>query len=97
MIKKVKSHLKRKFPAFYQSYLAHITKQKQMQRFEADLDNFKRNAAYSQKRFDEAYEAYPMLDDKTSVTPIEPHYTYHPAWAARILAQTKPQKHVDIS
>jgi len=37
------------------------------------------------------------LDDNTGTTPIEPHYTYHPAWAARVLAQTRPSKHIDIS
>ncbi len=40
---------------------------------------------------------YPCLKDKTSFTPIDQHYIYHPAWAARILAKTKPSFHVDIS
>jgi hypothetical protein len=40
---------------------------------------------------------YPCLNDDTKTTYIEPHYTYHPAWAARVLAQTKPSKHIDIS
>src|SRR5688572_23774888 len=40
---------------------------------------------------------YPMLKDKSSNTPFDAHYTYHPAWAARILAKTKPEYHVDIS
>ena len=40
---------------------------------------------------------YPCLYDNTTVTAVEPHYTYHPAWAARVLAQTKPAKHIDIS
>lgn len=39
----------------------------------------------------------PWLFDDVGTTPIEPHYTYHPAWAARILASTKPVKHIDIS
>jgi SAM-dependent methyltransferase len=39
----------------------------------------------------------PFLDDATAITAIEPHYTYHPAWAARVLAQTRPDKHIDIS
>lgn len=39
----------------------------------------------------------PQLLDKTNTTRFEPHYTYHPAWAARVLAQTRPKKHVDIS
>lgn len=37
------------------------------------------------------------LFDKTDTTPFDPHYTYHPAWAARVVARTKPEKHVDIA
>ncbi len=43
------------------------------------------------------FESYPCLGDKTSDTPFEPHYTYHPAWAARILKKLNPKKHIDIS
>ena len=39
----------------------------------------------------------PIIEDRTKNTPVEPHYTYFPAWAARILAATKPARHVDIS
>jgi len=39
----------------------------------------------------------PNLDDRTGKTPFDPHYVYHPAWAARILAETRPVRHVDIS
>ncbi len=39
----------------------------------------------------------PMLWDKTSTTGFDRHYIFHPAWAARILAKTRPAKHVDIS
>jgi Caenorhabditis protein of unknown function, DUF268 len=39
----------------------------------------------------------PYLNDRTKATPIDAHYVYHPAWAARILAHTKPEHHVDIS
>jgi hypothetical protein len=39
----------------------------------------------------------PQLSDRASVTPFDRHYTYHPAWAARVLARTRPSKHVDIS
>ena len=30
-------------------------------------------------------------------TAFDRHYVYHPAWAARVLAQTRPARHVDIS
>ncbi|MEA2112496.1 MAG: DUF268 domain-containing protein [Patescibacteria group bacterium] len=36
-------------------------------------------------------------NDNTEKTKFDSHYIYHPAWAARILAQTKPKKHIDIS
>ena len=39
----------------------------------------------------------PQLADRATITPIDRHYTYHPAWAARVLAKTRPEKHVDIS
>lgn len=37
------------------------------------------------------------LNDNTDITTFDKHYLYHPAWAARVLARTNPQKHVDIS
>lgn len=40
---------------------------------------------------------YPELFDKTNDTAFNAHYTYHPAWAARILKTTNPKKHIDIS
>lgn len=42
-------------------------------------------------------DRYPCLLDRTANTEFDRHYTYHPAWAARILAETKPAEHVDIS
>ncbi len=41
--------------------------------------------------------AYPCLTDKIQTTPFDQHYTYHPAWAARIIAKTNPAIHIDIS
>jgi SAM-dependent methyltransferase len=42
-------------------------------------------------------DRYLVLEDATTTTAFDPHYTYHPAWAARILAHTRPTEHVDIS
>lgn len=42
-------------------------------------------------------ERYPCLDDNTGGTGFDRHYVYHTAWAARVLAETRPSKHVDIS
>lgn len=41
-------------------------------------------------------DRYPCLDDGTSVTNFDTHYLYHLAWAARVLAGTMPELHVDI-
>lgn len=42
-------------------------------------------------------DRYPCLNDKTKTTSFDPHYMYHPAWAARIVAEIQPKFHVDIS
>lgn len=42
-------------------------------------------------------DAYPCLQDALKFTPFDQHYIYHPAWAARKLAQIKPAEHIDIS
>lgn len=36
------------------------------------------------------------LGDNTSSTDFDRHYTYHPAWASRVLARTRPSHHIDI-
>ncbi len=40
---------------------------------------------------------YPCLNDKTETTGFDAHYIYHPAWAARIVRDLQPKKHIDIS
>lgn len=40
---------------------------------------------------------YPQIKDKTVQTGFDRHYVYHTSWAARIVAETRPAKHVDIS
>ena len=42
-------------------------------------------------------DIYPCLNDRVTTTPFDSHYIYHPAWAARILAKTKPSSHADFS
>ncbi|WP_291405750.1 DUF268 domain-containing protein [Devosia sp.] len=42
-------------------------------------------------------DRYVCLSEKTIQTEFDRHYIYHPAWAARILATTRPAIHVDIS
>ncbi len=42
-------------------------------------------------------DRYPCFEDRTKATDFDRHYVYHTAWAARILAKTRPQEDVDIS
>lgn len=42
-------------------------------------------------------DMYPCLADKLETTPFDQHYIYHPAWAARVLAKTRPAYHIDFS
>jgi SAM-dependent methyltransferase len=39
----------------------------------------------------------PILGEWTATTAYDRHYVLHTAWAARVLAQTRPALHVDIS
>jgi SAM-dependent methyltransferase len=42
-------------------------------------------------------DLFPILGEWTATTEFDTHYVYHCAWAARVLAETKPAKHIDIS
>jgi SAM-dependent methyltransferase len=42
-------------------------------------------------------DRYPCLDDNTPTTVFDAHYVYHPAWAARIIAEARPALHVDVA
>jgi SAM-dependent methyltransferase len=41
-------------------------------------------------------DLYPIIGERTSTVEFDPHYVYHVAWAARVLASTKPSNHVDF-
>jgi SAM-dependent methyltransferase len=42
-------------------------------------------------------DLYPQVRDKTFQTSFDRHYVYHLSWAARVLLELKPAKHIDIS
>jgi SAM-dependent methyltransferase len=67
--------------------------------FREEFDAFKKlSAADAPGRFDVRWEdRFPCLADKTPSTDFDHHYVYHTAWAARVLARTRPASHVDIS
>jgi hypothetical protein len=73
-------------------------KRKTLPAFHEEVRVFRRLSAASDRGLgvDDA-DLLPCLDDRTAETTFDRHYVYHPAWAARILAQTRPDRHVDIS
>ncbi|HET9747041.1 MAG TPA: DUF268 domain-containing protein [Chitinophagaceae bacterium] len=71
---------------------------KKIGRFIGYWGELNRFRSRNDKRFTVRHrDIYPCLKDKITTTPFDHHYTYHPAWAARVLAQTRPLYHVDIS
>ncbi len=62
-----------------------------------EFRTFKRLSGEGARFSSEWKDRYPCLYDNTPETGFDRHYLYHPAWAARIVAQNKPQFHVDIS
>jgi SAM-dependent methyltransferase len=63
-----------------------------------DTKKFKALSKNQESRFEIKWKnRYPCLHEKTTQTYFDRHYVYHTGWAARVLAKTKPKKHVDIS
>lgn len=66
--------------------------------FMGEVISFRRMSRTYPRRFTMGWrDLYPCLDDRTTGTSFDSHYIYHPAWAARIIAETAPAHHVDIS
>lgn len=63
--------------------------------FIKDLEKFKK---LNDSRFSvKIKDIYPCLKDRTIKTNFDKHYIYHTAWAARILSEVIPDRHIDIS
>ena len=74
----------------------HIPK-KLLNDFFKDFQNFNNQAESKNLSLALEKDIYPYLFEKTETKSFEPHYTYHTAWAARVLAETLPPKHYDIA
>ena len=81
------------FPALYRKPLAKLFDHFRFRR------EFRRFASMIQsERFEMRWsDRYPCLKHRTLTTPFDRHYVYHTAWAARILARTRPAEHIDIA
>lgn len=73
----------------------YLRRARKMEWFHKDLEKFKQ--LNIDNRLHVSKDLYACLDDRTAVTYFEPHYTYHPAWAARVVREIQPKKHIDIS
>lgn len=65
--------------------------------FRVQFERFRALALPSGRFPVEWSERYPRFGDDTAMTGFDRHYVYHPAWAARIVQRTAPERHVDIS
>src|SRR5690606_27505363 len=73
-------------------------REKSTQAFLSDFEKLLQMQRSSTKRFKlNSDDFFPCLNDNTTNTYFDRHYVYHPAWAARIVAKNRPEKHVDIS
>jgi hypothetical protein len=73
-------------------------KRRSLREFRNSYREFITDSVNKEQRFPLQWnERFPCLDDRKAETPFDSHYIYHPAWAARILAGTKPERHIDIS
>lgn len=67
-------------------------------RFLRQYQTFRRENSARRPEFSTDWvDCWPRMDDQTAQLPFDAHYVYHTAWAARILAELKPSKHIDIS
>ena len=61
-------------------------------------DYFRYKKLDTEKRFAVPLsDVYPCIKDKTVTTGFDRHYVYHSSWAARVVKEINPKKHIDIS
>jgi SAM-dependent methyltransferase len=65
-------------------------------RFRQQLERFRELSEGDGRFVVREEDLFPCLSDATRETAFDAHYVYHPAWAARILADNRPAVHVDI-
>jgi SAM-dependent methyltransferase len=66
--------------------------------FHEEYNSFSALSRTSGPRFDLVWrDRQPCLRDRMGSQGFDEHYVYHTAWAARVLAETRPAAHVDVS
>lgn len=62
------------------------------------LSQFQQIRSAQQPRFSVLWkDRWLHLRDATSTTAFDRHYVFHTAWAARVVAQINPRRHVDVA
>lgn len=67
------------------------------EQFRREFDAFAAAAQPAARLPVEWDDRLPCLDDRTPGCGFDRHYVYHTAWAARVLAASRPARHIDIS
>jgi SAM-dependent methyltransferase len=74
-----------------------IERRRRIRTFAREFTEFAALAEAAGPRFALAWDdRHPCLNDRTAVTAFDRHYVFHTAWAARVLARTRPARHVDV-
>ncbi len=66
-------------------------------RFKAELSEFRGLARDAPRLSIRDEDVRPYMDDRNGAAGYDRHYFLHTAWAARVLAETRPSRHVDVS
>lgn len=94
---KVFNIIHNKIKSAYSSYIGRQQSKKLYEVYLSDWTVFNKKYNDTEKRLPLNWEdRFPIVHEKTLHTQYDRHYTYHPAWAARVLYQMKPSKHIDI-
>lgn len=72
-------------------------RRRSMRAFDASFAEFARRSRESGSTLPVRWEdRRALLNDAGRVQPFDRHYVYHAAWAARVIAEQRPDVHVDI-
>jgi SAM-dependent methyltransferase len=75
-----------------------LLQEERYRKFDKDFDTFRSLSGKTVTRLAmRRGDILACFDELWDATPFDRHYLYHPAWAARVLARTRPDRHVDIS
>lgn len=75
-----------------------LNRRRLIRKFKKDFERFRCLSSKSGSRLSVDWsDRYMCLYDRTATTDFDRHYVYHTAWAARVLAQIRPEFHIDIS